>query len=60
MKQKSLLTLFFSFWVLLTLQAQQKIVKGKIIDGATNEALPNVSILEQIDFFVADPANLLR
>lgn len=47
MKQKSLLTLFFSFWVLLTLQAQQKIVKGKIIDGATNEALPNVSILEK-------------
>ncbi|GAB2623703.1 TonB-dependent receptor [Emticicia sediminis] len=33
--------------VVLALQAQQRIVKGKIIDKASNTALPNVSILEK-------------
>ncbi|MER0438282.1 TonB-dependent receptor [Emticicia sp. W12TSBA100-4] len=48
MKQKSLLTILFSLMVVLALQAQQRIVKGKIIDKASNTALPNVSILEKI------------
>lgn len=47
MKQKSLLTILFSLMVVLALQAQQRIVKGKIIDKASNTALPNVSILEK-------------
>ncbi len=47
MKQKSLLTILFSLMIVLALQAQQRIVKGKIIDKASNTALPNVSILEK-------------
>lgn len=47
MKQKSLLTILFSLMIVLSLQAQQRIVKGKIIDKASNTALPNVSILEK-------------
>ncbi|MFY7909224.1 MAG: hypothetical protein ACOVO2_06710 [Emticicia sp.] len=47
MKQKSLLTILFSLMVVLALQTQQRIVTGKIIDKASNTALPNVSILEK-------------
>lgn len=47
MKQKSLLTILFSLVVVLALQAQQRIVKGKVLDRASNTALPNVSILEK-------------
>ena len=48
MKQKTLLMLFCSFLVVLTLHAQQKTVKGKVTDGTSNVGLPNVSIIEKI------------
>lgn len=47
MKQKSLLTILFSLVIVLALQAQQRMVKGKVLDRASNTALPNVSILEK-------------
>lgn len=47
MKQKTLLTFLCSFLMVLTLQAQQRTIKGKVLDGASSTALPNVSILEK-------------
>ena len=47
MKQKTLLTILFPLLMVLTVHAQQKTVKGKVLDRANNIALPNVSIHEK-------------
>ena len=47
MKQKILLTILFPFLMVLSLHAQQRPIKGKVLDRASNTALPNVSILEK-------------